>query len=299
MEFKESQPAQEPIKEEVKIKEKSEFQLRLAQEIKDEMMRYVRNYLKPDPRYYRNYFVGFDLESELDILTQRYKPSPEYNKILRGALFTVLNIKGQIEEGAPPLRQDWEGSRKFLRRAFDEFFSPLTERKRLEKELEKNKVEKELLSKELIKINEANLFKEERKKKKGPIETRLVELSRLRKPLEEKLKFPDVLLEFIPGYRTDLIKIEGQLNNFISQMRKNEKQPEEVERFVVPPALKDLRDFADMKKLVTIYRDVLKYGGDARDVFDREQLAEEFRERWLEEKLDKNLKELYKKLENI
>jgi hypothetical protein len=93
--------------------------------------------------------------------------------------------------------------------AFDRFFEPLTKVEEIKRKLEEYKQEKSELSKKLIQINEDRILsKDQRKEQKIPIEVRLTELSKLRKPLEEKIKATDQILFFIPGYQSDYEKFK-------------------------------------------------------------------------------------------
>lgn len=186
----------------------------------------------------------------LEILSRDYLPSSKYNKILKGMLFDALDagIKDKTS-GVQRFSEEYSG---YLHKSFDEFFSPLVNKEENEEKLEELNEEKHGLVGELEKINKYQLTSKSQKKEKvAPIEMRLLELSRLRKQLEEKLRSPDVLLEFIPGYRKDFEEFEEGLHK----------------TFVPAEQIK--------------------------------QKEKDFRENWVEEKLNKKLEKLRKDLEGL
>jgi len=195
-------------KEEKKAEKKPERRLKLPEEAVD--------YFGRTEEDAKAYWFGEAILFDLDILSRNNLPSSKYNMTLKRMLLRALNAKVKYEctQGLLGFKLDRseEEARGYLHQSFDEFFSPIVKKEENEEKLKELNEEKNGLVGELEKINKYQLTsKSQKKEKTAPIETRLLELSRIRKQLEEKLRSPEILLEFIPGYRKDFEEFEEGL----------------------------------------------------------------------------------------
>jgi hypothetical protein len=164
---------------------------------------------------------------DLGILSSQENPSSKHNKLLKSVLFNVLKAKS-LGKGTDILSKHSEESVEYLHKSVDDFFSPIVNRGENEKKLEEYNKEKEELVSRLNWINQNPMFsKEEKKKERAPIENRLLELSRLRKQIEEriKLKSAEKLLYLIPGYQKDFDEHQER----IKEMHPSESLKESLE----------------------------------------------------------------------
>lgn len=200
-------PPEAVKKEEKKAERKPERMLKLP----EEAVKYLNRVIKRE-EVYRG-FAGAD--SDLSILSSRDNPSSKYNKLLKRVLWEVLSteIKNEVPLSYPKERSE-DDVRGYLHKFFDEFFSPLINKGENEKKLEEYDKEKKELVPKLNWINQNPMFSKEKKKtERAPIENRLLELSRLRKQIEEqiKLKSAEKLLYFIPGYQKDFDEYQERI----------------------------------------------------------------------------------------
>lgn len=241
-------PPEAVKKEEKKVEKKPERMLKLPEKAAKYLNRVIEISRK------KIFYPPEGVDRDLNTLSGSDNPSPKYNKLLKRMLFNVLDAEVRAKEESEfletiKLQQGEEKARGYLHKFFDEFFSPLVKKEENEKKFEEHDKEKKELVKELNKINEhPYMSKSEKKEKRAPVETRLLELFRLRKGLEEKIGSFDALLEFIPGYRRDLEEFNERPRKTVTSIRQEE---------------------------------------------------EDFRKKWVEEKLDKKLEKLRKDLEGL
>jgi hypothetical protein len=191
-----------PTQEEIGI-EKSQGKIdKMKFEMPQVGKEYFKNYLKEN---YENYYLQTDLVKSQRNIDHLDGIGYKYNTNLRKFLFDLFSSQAEIAVSKKP-----EADKKAeFKEAAEKFFEPLAKKKENKVLLIKYNSEKTNLSRELERINQNNFIsKEEKTKRKGPVEQKLLELSRLRKKPEKQMKITDsgVLLQFVPGYWTDLYK---------------------------------------------------------------------------------------------
>lgn len=156
------------------------------------------------------------------------KFNQKFNAKLKIMLFEVINIKTLSLKGP-------ETHEEKFKKAFDEFWQPISELEKYNKRKEELDNLKQELGQNFIEIqNASNLMKFQKKEKGAEIQKQIISVKKELENIEEKIKFAESIFYLIPNYQKDFEKFK-QENYSIEEVgvKKNFRQkwvPENLEK---------------------------------------------------------------------